>query len=73
MIVLISVGLSLDCLDENGKSVDYWFILKLPRDRVAGLSGLEYLYCDSDDDCEDLSRMVDKLDDDSSPLSKTVS
>ena len=31
LLVLICVGVSKDCLDPNGKPVDYWLILKLPR------------------------------------------
>ena len=59
LLALISVGFCLDCLNAAGSPVDYWFILKLPRDREIKLSGWEYLYCDSNDKCKDLPRMKD--------------
>ena len=67
-VTLLSIGLSKDCLDSHGNDVDYWFILKLPSNKEYGLSGWEYLYCDSKDECNKLVQMTDKLGDASSPL-----
>lgn len=72
LLVFIGISNCKDCLDYDGDDVDYWFILKLPREKDKGLSGWEYLYCDADDDCKELKSMEDKLGDSSSPLSRTV-
>ena len=68
LLVLISIGVCKDCLDSDGKNVDYWFILKLPRDKDENLSGWEYFYCDAKDSCLKLIAMGDKLGDSSTPL-----
>ena len=68
LLVLLSIGFCKDCLDTNNRPVDYWFILKLPKDNVNKLSGWEYLYCDSKNKCADLTLMSDKLGDSTSPL-----
>ena len=31
LLVLISVGVSKDCLDIDGNPVDYWLIQKMPK------------------------------------------
>ena len=49
LLILMRIGFCLDCKDDAGRSVDFWLILKLPKNDEKKLSGWEYLYCDSND------------------------
>ncbi|CAD8065439.1 unnamed protein product [Paramecium primaurelia] len=69
---LILITLSQSCLNSKGQEVDWWFILKMPKNRDEGWTGFEYFYCDKDNDCIEFNLQDDNLDSATSPLMQTI-
>lgn len=57
VLSLLSLASAQNCIGRHGTSVDWWFILKLPYDSKAALTGMEYYYCDAENDCASLDLM----------------
>ncbi|CAD8149190.1 unnamed protein product [Paramecium octaurelia] len=60
------------CIDHSGNAIDWWFILKMPTDKTFSVRGMDYLYCDANNNCGTFDWQTDQLDDLTSPLQRTI-